>query len=469
MAASAETVIANGTPDFPADEISKQDSFYPDCLRHARVLSDGTFDFRQSQIEAALTIPGKFGLGDNGTISIMDPITVSYVQGFNNLQHSSRGQLLAASIATPTKHWLDFIPPVAEDKIDYLTPHETEFHQLFNRDGGAAWRNTMDNILADNNVATRLFGNFFNREYSIFNWNTGGHWGSCLIHKQRGKDGRWSRVAQIAVLDPLHDDGIIQFVHTRLRCVLQLLGCTFARGNVERTFWFPRQRDSYSCGVYAANLNRILIERIADLYLPSGPQSYNDAALWRPAREYFDPRAFQGEMQGLVGLTLVRELEYKARLAIAMVQKTTNDAVDRDDHEALKVGPDPAEFSLTRGGKPLPQMRQTPAQKDTFLKELAANISRTLRLENRSYKRSRPDDDDDEVMKGSPTKKQQTTTSPEMQQTTAAPEMQQTTAAAAAPAAAGTATASQVKLTPKNTNTTSRKKRVIKKVLLRKK
>ncbi|KAK7917311.1 hypothetical protein PG985_010919 [Apiospora marii] len=394
MVASAGAVVADGTPDFSANEISKQDFLFPTSLRHARVFSDGTFDFRQSVFEAMKKLPaGQFGFTDNKNIAIVDPMLMSYVQGLNNLQHSSRGQLLAASIAIPTKHWLDFIPPSAEDKIDYLTPHELEFHQLFNRGSGAWWRNTMNNITADLSTMTRLFGSFFEREYSIFNWNTGGHWGSSLIHKQRGKDGRWNRIAHIAVLDPLQSNDTIQFVHARLRAVLRSIGCTIARGEIERTFWFPRQRDGYSCGVYAANLNRILIDRIADLYLPSGPNAYNDAALWQPAREYFDPRQFQGEMQGLVGLTLVRELEYKARLAVAIVDKTTNIAVDSDDYEALAVGPDPTEFSLTRGGKPRPQTRKTTStqQKATFLEGLGNKISKTLQGKGRKRRRNGPD------------------------------------------------------------------------------
>lgn len=338
---------------------------------------------------------------------------MSYGQALNNLQHSHKGQLLAASIAIPTKHWLDFLPCVADGKINYPPPNEWELFQLFDRSVGQAWRTTMNNIVADNNAITRIFSDFFEREYTIFNWNTGAHWGSSLIHKRgAAADGCWSRIAQIAVMDPLHDDDTIEFVHRRLRDVLGRLGCTFAQGNIERSLWFPRQRDSYSCGLYAANINRILIEHIVDLYLPSGPKQYTEAAMWQPAREYFDPFEFQGQPAGLVALTLMREIRYQGRICVSIVKEVTNIAVDEDDCEARTVGPDPTAFSLTKERRPLPQKRQTPGEKESWLKGMRTKISRSLRRDRWSNKRDRSDDDnnDDGVVTGGPTKKQKTTT-----------------------------------------------------------
>ncbi|KAK8073578.1 hypothetical protein PG994_004477 [Apiospora phragmitis] len=142
----------------------------------------------------------------------------------------------------------------------------------------------MNRILSNPATTQKLFGGFLSHEYTVFNWNTGGHWGSSLIHMQRGENDTYNHVLHNGVLDPLHDPDTVRFVHQRMHGVLGALGVTFAP-RPERTFWVPQQRDSYSCGLVSAYIKRLLIKRIADQYLPSGPQKYDNAAMWRPARE----------------------------------------------------------------------------------------------------------------------------------------------------------------------------------------
>ncbi|KAK8073579.1 hypothetical protein PG994_004478 [Apiospora phragmitis] len=101
---------AEGTPDF--DEISSREKMLPNSIRHARVFSDQTFDFRGSIIDTLTKLgpdtldsgepgPDKVGLSDGNNIAVVDLTLMGLIQGLNNLQHSHRGQLLASSHRGP--------------------------------------------------------------------------------------------------------------------------------------------------------------------------------------------------------------------------------------------------------------------------------------------------------------------------------------------------------------------------------
>ncbi|KAK8068176.1 hypothetical protein PG996_007288 [Apiospora saccharicola] len=457
-------------PDFLPDDISKFEPGLPYTLRHARVFSDNTFDSRQQAPETMSKLPTEsLELSNGMNLTLAKAEFMRMIQALNNLQHSHQGQLLASSIDVPTRHWLDFIPPEAEGKINYPSPDQMELNDLFRRGDGTAWVTIMDNLLADRAEAQRVFGGFFEHEYTIFNWNTGYHWGTSLIHMRADNRGIFNRVAQIAVMDPMHDTGTASFVHARLRGVLERLGCSFIRNaKIERTFWLPRQQDGYSCGLVTAYTNRLLMERIANLYLPSGPKQYDEKAMWFPAREYFNPYEFQAELMGLVAVALMRETGYHGRITVAIIDAVTNYAVDADDILALEVGSDPTAFSLTAAGKPRAQRQQTKSRTDEILKDLQNAIKRILRLEKRTKKRSRPDDSTNDAGSGNGSNEVLLPESPTKKQKVATP----TPTPTPTTVAAATATEPEPEAKPKgpkvNTTTTSSGKRVLKKPVSRK-
>ncbi|KAK7946811.1 uncharacterized protein PG986_011132 [Apiospora aurea] len=382
------STTAKGTPDF--DMVSSVEDNINYTVRHAQVFSDQTFDFRMSLMDTLMCLdPTKYTLTDGNNIMVQDMPLWGLVQGLNNLQHSHRGWLLASAIEYPTRHWLDFLPKEAASKIYYPAPGEWEFHEMFHRSSGRTWVQTMNDALEGISPqgvsrAVELFEGFLTHEYTVFNWNTGGHWGSSLIHMQRGADGRYTHVLHIGVVDPLQKPGIVRHVHLRLRGMLGLLGCTFAASDVERTLWVPEQRDSYSCGIITAYINQLLIERIADQYMPSGPQQYDDAALWRPGSERFNPREFQGHLTGLVAVELMRATGYRGRVTVALVNETTSRAVDRNDFAAQTVSSDPTKFTLTPSRSSLkPEKRPTQAQTDRGLVDLRERLAKGLQVLNK--------------------------------------------------------------------------------------
>ncbi|KAK8024308.1 hypothetical protein PG993_012374 [Apiospora rasikravindrae] len=383
-------VIAPGTPDF--DVISSAEDWLPNPVRHARVLGDQTFDFRASLEKAQGYLDRtQFGFTEAGNIYIENLELVARVQGLNNLQHSQRGWLLASAIDFPTRHWLDFLPSEVAGRINYVPPGDYEFHEMFNSGNVKKWAQTMNDILNDTEKpqggqtrAEHLFQGFLTREYTIFNWNTGGHWGSSLIHMERGADGRYTHVAHIGFIDPMQTPAIVRHVHLRLRGILGMLGCTFAARDVERTFWVPQQRDGYSCGIITAYINKLLIERIADLYMPSGPNRYDDATLWQPGSERFNPREFQGHLAGVLAVDLMRATGYRGRVTVALVDQTTSLAVDPNDFAAQEVSPDPTKFTLMPSRSALkPQKRPTQTQMDREVESLRKQVATGLRVLNK--------------------------------------------------------------------------------------
>ncbi|KAK8071149.1 hypothetical protein PG997_011352 [Apiospora hydei] len=346
-----------GTPDF--DMASSVEDNINYTVRHAQVFSDQTFDFRMSLMDTLMYLdPTKYTLTDGNNIMVQDMPLWGLVQGLNNLQHSHRGWLLASAIEYPTRHWLDFLPKEAAGKIYYPAPGEWEFHEMFHRSSGKTWVQTMNDALEGISPqgvprAVQLFEGFLTHEYTC----------STGIPGATGKP------------------GIVRHVHLRLRGMLGLLGCTFAAADVERTLWMPEQRDSYSCGIITAYINQLLIERIADQYMPSGPQQYDDAALWRPGSERFNPREFQGHLTGLVAVELMRATGYRGRVTVALVNETTSRAVDRNDFAAQTVSSDPTKFTLTPSRSSLkPEKRPTQAQTDRVLVDLRERLANGLQV-----------------------------------------------------------------------------------------
>ncbi|KAK6856681.1 hypothetical protein PG995_006868 [Apiospora arundinis] len=366
-----------------ADSVSSYEPGIQNPIRRARVFSDRTFDFSMSHLDIITKLGGIVNLSENVHTFLEDLTAQGMIQGLNNLQHSSKGQLVSTAIETPTRHWLRFVPRTAEGKIYYASPGEYEFNQLFGWDIVEHWTVTMERILNDSDTLSRLFRGFFENEYTLFNWNTGGHWGTCLIHMETDADNRYTHVVQIGVMDSFQEDSTMVWVHQRMRAILEFLGCTFASGNIERTFWLPRQRDGYSCGLVTAYTNRLLIERISDFYLPSGPQEYDDESLWRPAREHFDPFQFQGELSGLCAVELMHHTGYNSRLAVAMVNRVTNTAVDPSDRLAMAVGEDPT--ALREGYRATkPQKCPSLGYRQERLTKMSAKVKRAARKENRN-------------------------------------------------------------------------------------
>ncbi|KAK8109785.1 hypothetical protein PG999_007922 [Apiospora kogelbergensis] len=351
-------------------DTSRSSSVEPDIqnpLRRARVFSDRTFEFSMQSNDVVSKLgQDMVGLTEKNNVYLHGVEAQGLLQALNNLQHSHTGFVVASAIEGPTRHWLHFVPPEAQGRIHYARPGEWSYFQLFQRGGNGQnslpWRNALDNIIDDATSKASLFGGWLSHEYTIFNWNIGSHWGSSLIHMQRDADGRYTHVAQIGVMDPMQSDSTVAFIRRRLRVILSRLGCSFATANVDRTFWFPRQQDGHSCGLIATYLNKLLIERIADLYLPSGPQQYDDTVLWQPAREYLSPRQIQGELAGLCALQLMKATGYNSRIAVALVGRVTNEAADPTDSLAQSVSSDPTQLSLYPTQATPAQRRPAPVQ-----------------------------------------------------------------------------------------------------------
>lgn len=177
----------------------------------------------------------------------------------------------------------------------------------------------------------RWFRIFAATEYVIWPINySGNHWELVVIHKQQAENGDWTHVSQIAVIDAWKNEGNSvrkQQVHTRLEGFLKKMNMTFAL-NYERSVWAPWQRDLWSCGMRTYWAARQMMDRILKFH--EDGLTYSEK-LWEPLSGWFNVDFVRWEMIGLNAYFCVKDLDYRARVAVELVNQVQGDNDEMED------------------------------------------------------------------------------------------------------------------------------------------
>ncbi|KAI0839353.1 hypothetical protein F5Y06DRAFT_265209 [Hypoxylon sp. FL0890] len=172
---------------------------------------------------------------------------------------------------------------------------------------------------------SRAFRPFKQTEWTFWPINYGGnHWELVIIHKEQ-VNGEWSHIVQIAVIDAWRnstDSTRRRVVNRRVKGLMKKLKFTFGQ-NIERTVWVPWQKDGWSCGLRTYWAARRIIERI--LKLEEEGLNY-DEEVWLPLSGWFNPDFVRWEMIGLNAYDCVKDLGYRARIAVELVNEVDSGA-----------------------------------------------------------------------------------------------------------------------------------------------
>ncbi|KAI8949802.1 hypothetical protein F4801DRAFT_385710 [Xylaria longipes] len=174
--------------------------------------------------------------------------------------------------------------------------------------------------------ARRLVRNLKATEYNIFPiCSNGNHWVLVVLHKNQVPSTadptkrEWSRVVQAVVLDPFRSSQRTDFVHETLRRWLTQAGqFTFAPNYVQNV-WVPLQHDDSSCGPRAYWHAKQILDRL--LALHENGINYNPS-LWGDLSGWFNEGFVRDEMIGRCATTAVRLMDYNARVAVEVVNRT---------------------------------------------------------------------------------------------------------------------------------------------------
>ncbi|KAI1407911.1 hypothetical protein F5Y13DRAFT_173763 [Hypoxylon sp. FL1857] len=206
----------------------------------------------------------------------------------------------------------------------------------------------------------RVFQQFKETEYSLWPINfAGNHWELVFIHKKRVDGGEWSHILHIAVIDGWRDESTRRrkaFVDARLRRLFEKFNFTF-EPNCERNVWAPWQKDTWSCGLRAYWAAKQMMSRILQHHEEGS--SY-DEELWLPLSGWFNPDFVRWEMIGLNAYHCVKELDYRARVAVELVNQVRSGddgLVDagkvmrppKDDDEDIEEPPQPDKRRRVQG------------------------------------------------------------------------------------------------------------------------
>ncbi|KAI0487719.1 hypothetical protein F4859DRAFT_267674 [Xylaria cf. heliscus] len=153
----------------------------------------------------------------------------------------------------------------------------------------------------------------------------GNHWVLVILHMNQASNPddaskkEWSRVVQAAVLDPYRSTSNTEFVHKTLREWMTRAGKFTFAPNYRKTVWVPLQRDGHSCGPRAYWHAKQLLDRLLELH--ENGVNY-DPSLWGDLSGWFNESFVRDEMRGRCAAAAVREMDYNARVAVEIVNKT---------------------------------------------------------------------------------------------------------------------------------------------------
>lgn len=240
------------------------------------------------------------------------------IRGLHSLNYSRDAWLTGDAIEVSIATYCGGLPQALQDKVGLGTPG---VHPNFWR--RATSRDEMKRLIKSR--AKRALDMIRATEYSIFPVCTDdSHWVLVVIHKDQRPSSadrtkmEWSHVAQIAVLDPFRESALMKMVCTRLGMWLRGAGGFTVAPDCEKTVWVPLQKDGTSCGPRAYWNAKQILDRLLDLH--ESDMSYHPS-LWDDLSGWFNTDFVRLEMAGRCASAAVREMDYKARVAVECVDR----------------------------------------------------------------------------------------------------------------------------------------------------
>ncbi|XXH02136.1 hypothetical protein Hte_008504 [Hypoxylon texense] len=248
----------------------------------------------------------------------------------------------AIDVALQVLH--EHLPAAVRDKIHVQS---TDIANLFVSD-----TTTFNSAMAGG--YDRVFRQFSRREYSLWPINVfGNHWELVIMRKEGVANikqgfGQYRRIIQMAVIDTWQTKRTERrrLVDGRLTAIFTSRGYQFAP-ECKRIVSVPVQNDGWSCGLRVFWEAKELMDRIVLL------DTY-DESLWDAIDRYFNAHTVRWEMVGLNASRAVREMDYKARVAIELV----NEVEERDVRGEVVRSKDAAEELKPVADSPLPAKRK---------------------------------------------------------------------------------------------------------------
>ncbi|KAI0858054.1 hypothetical protein F4860DRAFT_327165 [Xylaria cubensis] len=252
------------------------------------------------------------------------------IRGLNSLNASRTSWLAADAIEKSIAVYVRGLPDALQEMIglDMLALNALIWHMPSQIPQLSAQYEKGRDLLHKSIMAPprRLVNRFKRTEYNIFplcvNNN---HWVLVVIHKNQVPSAtdpstkEWSRIVQAAVIDPQRSTATTDFVHSTMRrWFTEAAGFTFAPHYVKNV-WVPYQRDNNSCGPRAYWNAKQILDRLLELH--ENGINY-EASLWSELSGWFNEGFVREEMRGRCAAAAVREMDYFARVAVELVNRT---------------------------------------------------------------------------------------------------------------------------------------------------
>lgn len=158
-----------------------------------------------------------------------------------------------------------------------------------------------------------FFDRILRHEFTLWVINPGTHWMSIILHVDQG------HVAHYSINEPNHNAPLTQLIDDRLRRLLATQRIAVAP-NARQNLWFPRQNDTYTCGLRTYEILRVFLERLNERsHQPASAAAGRlyDAGLWGPLSGDFQPHKVRALMLGICAGRALKHQAYRARVAIA--------------------------------------------------------------------------------------------------------------------------------------------------------
>ncbi|KAI1091423.1 hypothetical protein F5B19DRAFT_277847 [Rostrohypoxylon terebratum] len=239
------------------------------------------------------------------------------VRGLNTLQASREEWLNGDAIENAlTQHWESL--PLQTQALIHL--QDTSIEGLFLHSSAR-----YDHFMTGTN--RRFYARLREKEYTLWPCNyDGNHWVLTVIHKGRSRAdvGGFDQVLQVAILDSWREVGSRsrkQRISTRLHGIFKKAGLQVGNES-ERIVWVPWQQDQWSCGLRTFWAGKQMMDRIQETVERS---SGYDEQIWAPLPGWFNTDKVRWDMIGLNAYHAVKEMGYRARISVELVNSTLDD------------------------------------------------------------------------------------------------------------------------------------------------
>ncbi|KAI0844284.1 hypothetical protein F5Y00DRAFT_274161 [Daldinia vernicosa] len=254
------------------------------------------------------------------------------IRGLNQLQASREEWLNGDALDKALKVYHNSLPKLARDLIHIA---DTSIEGIFGTSTKA-----FEDILARN--YNRFCRSLRRTEYTLWPMNIhGNHWELGVIRKENpnNENEGWTRIVQVGIIDSWEDTKRgprKQFAEGRLKKFLKKNKFTFDRHH-RRDVSTDRQLDMWSCGLRTFWAARHIMDRI--VAMTRGDTYHYNETLWEDMAGWFNPDLVRWEMIGLTAYDAVREMGYRARIAVEVVS-TSRDGAQDVDAATLMVPPE---------------------------------------------------------------------------------------------------------------------------------